>query len=427
MSKKKILYIVTQSEFGGAQRYVFDLATHIKNEFDVAVAAGPPATPAAKQRRASENPNGELFRHLDSSNIRYKYISCLKRRISPFYDLVALFQLRRLIKKEKPDIVHLNSSKAGILGSIAAKSVIHGPKVVYTAHGWVFNEPNGWLKQKIYLWLEKLTAKCKDKIVCVSDYDHRIVIAHGFPKTKLITVHNGLDFGGLNFLPRDEARQKLLSKIPPSPPFAKGGLGGIFIGSIANLYPTKGLEYLIEAAHIIKTNHLSLTYSAQGGSAPGGNLSFVIIGEGPERKKLEKLIKKYGLENNFFLLGDIPDARQYLKAFDVFVLPSVKEGFPYAVLEAMAAGAPIVATNVGGIPEMASLRPASVNERTVLAEPAILLSEPKNSQQLAENILYFLNHPKEAAELAKREQQIVKTNFGLTEMVRKTTEVYIWS
>ncbi len=435
---KKILYIITQSEFGGAQRYIFDLATHIKNEFDVVVAAGPPATPTAQQWRASENPDGELFQRLKSKNIESRYLSRLKRRLNPFRDIIAIFQLRRLIKKERPDIIHLNSSKAGVLGSLAAKLTAYGPKkVIYTAHGWAFNEP-GWLRRFIYFLAERLTVSLKDRIICVSDYDRRIAIKRGFPEMKLITIHNGLDFDSLKFLEKEQAREKLSTNHLSLITSAKGGSasGGnhsLVVGTIANLYPTKGIEYLIEAANVIKTNHSSLSSSARGGSlagrqagAFGGNLSFLVIGEGPERKKLEKLIKKYDLGANFFLLGHLPDARQYLKAFDVFVLPSVKEGFPYAILEAMTAGVPIVASEVGGIPEMISLHLSSVNERTTLTEPAFFLSEPKNSQQLAENILYFLNNPEAAVRLAGKAQEVVKISFGLNQMVQKTTQVYIW-
>jgi len=154
---KKILFIVTQSEFGGAQRYIFDLATSLKNQFQIIVAAGPPA---AKLWQAGKNPTGELFKRLQSNNIQCHYIKNLKRAINPIYDLFAFFEIKRLIKKEKPHIIHLNSTKAGILGSLAApKNIRPRPKIIYTAHGWVFNEDSIWPKRKLFLFLEKYRLK----------------------------------------------------------------------------------------------------------------------------------------------------------------------------------------------------------------------------------------------------------------------------
>ena len=110
------------------------------------------------------------------------------------------------------------------------------------------------------------------------------------------------------------------------------------IGTIANLYPTKGINFLIEAAAKLIKDHPELL--------------FVIFGDGPERKKLELMINDLGLKNKVLLAGYLPEAHRYLKAFDLFVLPSVKEGLPYAILKAQAAGLTVVATQTGGLPEI---------------------------------------------------------------------------
>ena len=413
-NRKKILYIITQSEFGGAQRYVFDLATRLKDEFEIIVAAGPPAS-LGEALRAGEPAGGKLFKYLQSNDIRCHYLKNLKRAINPWRDILAFFELRRLIKKEKPDIIHLNSSKAGVLGSLAAKFQASRLKfqVIYTANGWVFNEPMNRLKKEFYLWAEKWTAKYKNKIICVSEYDRQVALGRDFPAEKLIIIHNGIDIDKLNFLDREEAKKKLLSKIPPSPPFVKGGLekappfvkgglGGILIGTIANLYPTKGIKYLIKAAGII-TNRSSLT----------SNLLFIVIGEGTERPKLKALIRKHNLKNNFLLLGHIPDASQYLKAFDIFVLPSVKEGLPYVILEATACGVPIVATRVGGVPEI-----IEDNQNGLLAEP-------KNSQELAEKIAYLLQNQCIWHKLSETARTAIREKFSIEKMIQNTRKVYL--
>lgn len=442
---KKILYIITQSDFGGAQRYVFDLATRLSGEFEVVVAAG-------------KDGNAELFNNLRKSDFRKIKIIRLKhlsRAINPWHDLLAFFEIRNLIKKELPDIIHLNSTKAGIIGSLASRFVFWNsrresalrhalsratPFVIYTAHGWVFNEPLNYFKKKLYFWLEKFTAKYKNKIICVSEYDKQVALKNNFPPEKLIAIYNGIDFNNLNFLPKDKAKEILFSKIHNSKLIIHNST---IIGSIANLYPAKGIEYLIEAAKII----IKRNDTREGVTSPNNsltavipktyNLKFIVIGEGEERPKLEALIKKYYLENNFFLLGHIPNASQYLKAFDIFVLPSVKEGLPYALLEAASAEIPVIATRVGGVPEIFSTNIAKTNssslpfQKTPSFPPPFskgglggILINPKTSKELAEKIIYLLQNQEISHKLAENNLAIAQSKFGIDKMIEKTKQIY---
>lgn len=373
--KQKILYLITQSEWGGAQRYIYDLATNLKNDFDVVVAFGE---------------KKELFDRLEKEKIRTIPLSYLKREISFIDDFLAFKELLKIISQEKPDIIHLNSSKAGILGSLTAK-LLGVKKIIYTAHGWVFNEPLPWRLKSFYFWAEKISASWKDKIICVSEYDRRIAIEKNFcHPEKLIFIHNGIDLNKINFLSREEAKNHLLSNIYQPSNNTK------IIGTIANLYKTKGVEYLIEAAKIINNS----------------DFIFIVIGEGDERKKLEKLIKNYGLEKNFFLVGNIPDAHKYFKAVDLFVLPSVKEGFPYTILEAMAAQVPIIATKVGGIPEMIE------NNKTGI------LVKAKDSQGLAEKIIAFFKNKIPDQNYSLKAYEKLRGKFALEKMIKETEEAY---
>ena len=129
----KILYLITQSEWGGAQRYIFDLATNLPlNRYEISVAAGG---------------NQKLHTKLDEKNIKSYKLKNLVREINPIKDLKAYFEIKRLLKEVKPDILHLNSSKAGIIGAIASKHA-GVKKIIYTVHGFVFNEPMpSWKKQ----------------------------------------------------------------------------------------------------------------------------------------------------------------------------------------------------------------------------------------------------------------------------------------
>ena len=375
----KILYFITQSEYGGAQRYVFDLANNLKSDFQVAVAMG------------EQGKDGRLAKKLDENDIKYFILPHLKRDISPLNEIFALREIIKLIKKYQPDIIHLNSSKISILGSLAA--LFTKTKVIYTVHGWVFNEPLPTPLKWFYLWLEKFTAKFKDKIICVSESDRQVALKYKIaPVEKLITIHNGLVFCHSGLDP--ESSIKKLEQI--------SGVkltNNFLIGSIGNLYQTKGFEYFIKAADVlINQSRLSAT--------------FIIIGEGKEREALEKLIAKYNLKNNFILAGNIDQAARLLPAIDVYVCSSVKEGLSYTLIEAMQAGRPIVATKVGGNPEMIE------NEKTGL------LSKPADARDLAEKIKTLLNNKALALELGQNGKAKAMVEFGLEKMVEQTKNVY---
>ncbi|MCX6813425.1 MAG: glycosyltransferase family 4 protein [Candidatus Azambacteria bacterium] len=170
------------------------------------------------------------------------------------------------------------------------------------------------------------------------------------------------------------------------------------MGTVANFYRNKGLKYLILAAQKLKNKGL--------------DWQFVIIGEGPERSKIENLIKKNNLENNVFLTGFIPDASECLKTFNLFVLSSVKEGQPWVILEAMAAGVPIVATNIAGIPEM------------IENEKSGLLVEPADPEALSLAIEKMLTHPSLAQECVKNASATLKNDFNVRMMVEKNESLF---
>jgi len=203
------------------------------------------------------------------------------------------------------------------------------------------------------------------------------------PLKKIIKIYNGINPVDLNFLEKQEAR-KILGVSPA-------------LGNIANFYKTKGLGYLIEAMYILQQQ--------------GKDIGLVIIGDGPERKSLEKQIAKYNLEKNVFLLGKKTKASRYLKAFDIFVLPSVKEGFPFVILEAMSAEIPIIATTVGAIPEILE------NEKSGILVP------PKNSKALVGAIIELLDSPQKQKNLAENAKQKL-ANFSLSQTLSQTYSLY---
>lgn len=401
----KILFIITQGEMGGAQRYVLDLAKNLdKNTYQIQVVMG-------------EEKTG-LRDRLREFNIPVKLAKHLKRNIRPLHDLLAIWELKKMIKEFRPDIVHLNSSKAGILGSLAAR--LAGVKnVIFTAHGFAFLEPHGWLVRQFYFWAEKLATYCRKMIITVSDFDRETAIKSKIGRAeKFQTIHNGIDLSPSNHNPSPPPLTLrggvMASRQDRRPLKVTGEERNLLIGTIANLYPTKGIRYLIEAARLVP------------------RAQFVVIGDGQERKKLELQIKKYGLENRFSLKGAIPDAAALLPAFDIYVISSLKEGFPYTLLEAMRAGRAIVATAVGGIPEAISPSlflplPSTKGEGKGEIERGLnatgILVEPKNPQALAQAIITLLQNPELKKTLGANAQEKMK-NFSVAKMLEATEAVY---
>ena len=401
MNKVKILYVITKSDIGGAQKYVSDLAANLdQNRFEVKIVTGK---------------DGKAL----SSNITCRWLT---NSFQPHFlftkDLLAVFELFRIFKRERPRIIHLNSSKAGVIGSLAASlykvtchmSHVTCPKVVFTAHGWVFNPDNdlGWLRRKFYVWLHKVAAKFQDRIINVSEYDRRLALSYMIAlQEKLVTIHNGINHQNLKFLDKQTARKKLSDLVTSAEgESASGGKPltlnpeGIWIGSISRLVKEKNYETYIEAASLLKDK----------------SVKFFIIGSGPEHKKLEMRIEKLGLGGKFFIIENLAPAAPYLKAFDMFVLSSIKEGLPYTLLEAMAAELPIITTRVGGMTEIID-KPN--NEKNGLA---ILPREP---EELSRAINYLLENPQIARQLAAQAYKKVTSDLGIEKMLEKTEDIYL--
>jgi len=371
---KKILFIITQSEFGGAQRYIFETSRGLdKTQYEILVAAG--------------HGDGELFKKLQITETRSLYLKQLRRTLWPWQVILSIKEILDLLKKEKPDVLFLSSTTAGLLGSIAAKiykiqNTKYKIRVIYRIGGWAFRDPRAFWKNWLILLAEKLTAPLKDKIIVNSEIDRKLALKYKIvPETKLVKIYNGINVNSLDFLSREEARNRLKPGF-----FKKPGFDIPIVGTVANFYKTKGLEYLIQSAHRLS-------------KAEPCSIKFIIIGEGGLRPELENLIKKYRLENKVILVGRMPNAYQYLKAFDVFVLPSLKEGFPWIILEAIAAEIPIVATKIGALPEI-------LDEK--------FLVEPKNSQALAEKISWQFQQPTKAK---------LKQEFTSQKMIEETKKL----
>ncbi|MFA6158630.1 MAG: glycosyltransferase [Candidatus Paceibacterota bacterium] len=365
--QKKLLIVITKSNFGGAQRYVLDLSRSLVGRYDVAVACGG---------------NGTLVEKLKEAGVRTIPLTTLGRNVSPLKDLHSLLSLALLIRKERPDVLHLNSSKVGIMGAIAAL-VSPRTKTVFTAHAWAFNENRGPFSKLAIGTLHWLTVFLCTRAIAVSQGVKDQMAHLPFMKEKIEVIHLGID--PFNPLSRDEARTRLLI---PKDAFA--------IGTIAELHPVKGLEYALGA---LKT--LPFPYS------------YTLIGTGDLKESLEKIVADdVTLKASARLTGFIPDAWTLIPAFDVFLLPSLSEAFGYVLLEAGYSHTPVIATSVGGIPEIIKDMESGV------------LIHSKSQKEIASSLAFIHQNRKAADGFGDSLEKRVRTEFSLARMVEKTSAVY---
>lgn len=370
--RQKILYLVTSSGWGGAERYVSVLASALRHAYDVHILTG------------SSSASEKLFESLPDG-IRYGKLPSFRREISPLKDFVAANELRAYVDEHDIDIIHCNSSKAGLIGALAINKCKRKPKLIYTAHGWGFLENRSPLFKALIACSEKYAAKFRDATIVLSEAERRAALEHGLSSEKnLHVIPHGIDEGELTFLGRDEARDRL-------------GKHGLIVGTIANAYPAKALHLLIEA------------FERCAPSWPEAQL--LIIGDGPEMPKLRELAAASPAKDRIILRGHLDGAASHLKAFDLFVLSSTKEGMPWVVLEASLAGCPIIATRVGALPEM------------ITDGQTGILVEAGNADALANAIQSVLEDDLKRQRLKGRAPEIAE-RYSASRMMQRMRELY---
>lgn len=368
---QKILYVITKSAWGGAQRYVYDLATAARAEGnEVLVVTGN---------------DGPLTEKLDAAGVATHSITAMTRDVGLRKEVAALRALVAIMRNFRPDVVHANSSKAGGLAAYAAH-LTNVPRTVFTAHGWAFNEDRPWWQKVVIYLFHYLTVFLTDQTICVSRAIRNDARLMPFVKHKLTVVINGAD--PMPLLPKEQARARL----------ASGRTETLWIGSIAELHPTKNLVAAVEAFARIKDEF--------------PNALLVIMGEGQDRVRLEQRIETLHLRERVRLVGHVTDAASYLSALDVFILPSRSEALGYALIEAGHAGLPVIASRVGGIPEI--VRPGVDG---VLVAPTDVLGMAHAMREL------FSNESMRRSMGASLKQRVAK-EFTKVQMAEATLALY---
>lgn len=365
----KILYVITKANWGGAQRYVYDLATAAKAQGDeVAVAYGTVGT---------------LSERLAAADIRTLPLEGLGRDLRLKGEWRAFRSLLALMRSERPDVVHVNSSKGGL--ALVAARFARVPRILFTAHGWAFNEQRAWWQKLLLRTIYVCTVLLSHETICVSEAVRR-ESGLSFLGKKLTVIRNGIEVSKLR--PKRSARNIL------HPTDEKK----IWLGILAELHPSKRIEDALQAM-----NELAPEFP---------DLKLFVIGEGEERVRLEEFIETHGLRERVYLLGFVPDAASYLSAFDVFLMISRTEALGYALLEAGAAGLPVVATRVGGIPEV-----------IVHGESGTLVP-PENPASIARAVRTYLGDPARMKAHGAALKERITNSFSKESMTAQTFERY---
>ena len=378
-NKAKVLHIITRLDKGGSAENTFLTVKGLdKEKYDVTLMSGP--VEDARQERRTQ---------VEEYGIRYIHLPVLVRNIHMVYDLIALFKIYRFLAKEKFDVVHTHTSKAGLLGRFAAK-LAGTPLVVHTPHGHIFYGYFRRLKTKMFIRLEKIASRMTNKIVALTDREKSDYITHKIVREgKCIVIHSGIELDRYRELTIEE-KNKLKKEI---------GIpeDAMVVGTAGRLISVKGPEFMIKASQ-----HISL-------ESPETYLVFA--GDGPLKEDLQTLAKETGTDKNIIFLGWRDDVPRILSVFDIFLLPSLNEGMGRVLAEAMALGKPIVASNVGGIPDL------------VIHGKNGYLVPPQNPEKLAKYTQLLLED-KDKREKMGRAGKEMASGFTHEAMVQKIARLY---
>jgi len=320
-------------------------------------------------------------------------VPTLVRPIRPLTDLRALFALVRLFRGEKYHIVHTHSSKAGILGRMAAR-MAGIPIVVHTLHSLVFHEYQAAWQNRLYILLKRLCAPLTDVLISVNDQTARGAIAAGVgPESKHVTIHSGIPldpFLGIgDRMTVAEAKTRL--GIPPDAPT---------VGKIARLFPLKGHQQFFDAAERI--------------AAKEPRAWFILVGDGPLRPELEARATALGVRERTVFTGrvDPSDVPACIQAMDVVVHTSLREGIARVLPQAGAVGKPVVTFHLDGAPEV------------IVPGESGMLVPPLDVDQLADHVVALMAAPRERQRLGARGREIAERVFRLERMVERIDDVY---
>lgn len=365
--RRKVLHLTGSHAFYGAEQAIANLASHVD------ASRWEPVVGCLLDQRG---PSSRMLDEVRRRGIRTFEVH-LRRRV----DLRGVRQLRAFLAAEQPAVLHCHGYKADGYGLLAARGL---PVVrIATAHGWTRQTR----AVSAYEWLDKRAFLPRyHRVIAVSEPIREELLRVGVEPARLVLIPNGVDLSGF---PMRERRACGLLPFSPDDEV---------IGSVGRLSPEKGHAHLLDAMPLILRQR------------PRARL--VLVGGGPEEAALREKAREMGLENKVIFAGVRDDVPALLAHFDVFALPSLTEGLPISVLEAMAVGVPVAATRVGDVPEVVR------HKQTGLLAPA------RDPAALAAAVLELLDQPERARSMARAARALVEQEYSAGAMAARTAAVY---
>jgi len=365
LKKAKIIHLIASTGMGGAEQVLIDICTSLRNDrfqFEAAIFKSP-----------DKSMHCQLAEALHSRDVKVHYITMK----SPIYTHgCEAFRIARLMARQDISILHCHGSRANVIGVLAAK--ISGTPVISTVHGWITDSR----KMMFYKWLDLQALKHHDWLLPVSERLRNELLQHHIDTNRLTLLRN---------IPPAGNGSKNVTK------HSTGAKDVIQLGYVGRISKEKGIDCLLAAMKILNSRQ---------------SCNLHVIGDGPERQSAEQRVQEWGLEKKVFFHGYVRDMERYYKMLDVLILPSFTEGTPLVVLEAMTFGLAIIATRVGGIPEI-----LTDGENGIIVNPG-------STDELAAAIAYLLDKPERIDDLGNSAIQRVSSLCNREEWERTLCMVY---
>lgn len=384
----KVLRIINRLNLGGPTYNTAYLTKYLSPEYETLLVAG--------MKDESEESSEYILKTL---GLKATYILSMKRHINPLADYSAYKKIKKIIKEFKPDIVHTHASKAGALGRLAAYHC-KVPVIVHTFHGHVFHSYFGKIKTKIFTLLEKYLASKSTKIIAISDQQKKDLLYYKICKPEKIEVIP-LGFDLKKFKEKQEEKSiQFREKY-------KVKKTDVAIGIIGRLVPIKNHRLFIDIINMVKKRSTK-------------NIKAFIIGDGELKEEIQQYIKKTGLkysekdalDSDVIFTSWIKSIDIAYAGLDIIMLTSLNEGTPVSLIEAQAAGKPIVSTNVGGI------------EDIVIKDETALLSNLDNIEQLAKYVIDLSENENKRITMGKKAGLFMNNKFGYQSLINKVSNLY---